>query len=142
MVEGLLTLSPALCLPRSASPDSPQPCLSDPGSGCLVEPKGGRASVVSARLGRSPSLFDVGDLSLQRDYKLTVEKDNVYVFPFLFFSFLPIFCFLFIECFHRIKLGLGPREHVPLWMQCYQSGLCGQSGLKHRFPDSPQPFTF
>ena len=144
MVEGLLILSPALCLPQSPSLDLPQPCLSDPGSGCLVEPRRGRAAVGSARLGRSPSLFDVGDLSPQKDYKLTVEGQCIHLpFSFTFFYFLPIFCFLFIECFHCIKLGLGPREHVPLWMQCYQSGLCGQStGLKHRFPDSPQPSTF
>ena len=88
MVEGLLILSPALCLPQSPSLDLPQPCLSDPGSGCLVEPRRGRAAVGSARLGRSPSLFDVGDLSPQKDYKLTVEKDNVYIFPFLLLSFI------------------------------------------------------
>ena len=28
------------------------------------------------------SLFDVGDLSPQRDYKLTVEKNKVYIFLF------------------------------------------------------------
>jgi len=60
------------------------------------------------------SLFDVGDLSPQRDYKLTVEKNKVYIF--LFFNFLVYFssCFsLLIECFHCFRPGLGPREHVP-----------------------------
>ena len=39
------------------------------------------------------SLFDVGDLSPQRDYKLTVEKKKVCIF--LFFNFLVYFssCF-------------------------------------------------
>ena len=39
------------------------------------------------------SLFDVVDLSPQRDYKLTVEKNKAHIF--LFFNFI----FYFSSCF-------------------------------------------